>query len=101
MYLSMLQLKDLRDKLRAAKQAVIDGDPRLDCQARYTVNGKPYRLEPKPRAREYMLQKHGHPYETINGVLHVQVSLGTHGTDHLGIDPATGDIVCLLCQGGR
>jgi hypothetical protein len=43
----------------------------------------------------HVLRKYGHECEEVDGVLHVRVPLGTHGADHLGVDPATGHVACV------
>lgn len=90
--------KSLRAKLHAAYV-----DPAVQCQTPYLKDGLPYRLEPKPaHARVHRITRAGHDTETIDGVVHVRVPLGVHGADHLGIDPETGEIGCVLCvEGGK
>jgi hypothetical protein len=80
----------LRDRLMAAM-----GDPACHCPAPYLDGGKPYRLVAKPRGRKHVLEKYGHVCEDAGGALHVRVPLGTHGADHLGVDPATGAVACV------
>src|SRR6185369_11389774 len=100
MILTMLQLKELRHKLHAAKQDAIDknGGPFFCSESHTDANGEKFKLVAKPKAREHVLKKHGHETCKIGDTLHVKVPLGVHGTDHLGIDPETGKIVCTLCQ---
>ena len=68
------------------------------CAVPNLIDGKPYRLEPKPKGRFAVLKKYGHEPELIDGVLYARIPLGTHGADHLGIDPETGRIGCILCE---
>ena len=91
--LTRADAKALSQRLPAARIA-----PAHQCQTPYLQDGKPYRLEPKPRGHVEVLAKYGFKCEGVNGVLHVRVPLGVHGADHLGIDPATGEIVCVLCH---
>lgn len=75
-------------------------DPAYQCPTPYLENGLPYRLEPKPRGNRARLERAGVEVEEIEGVLHARVPLGTHGADHLGMDPESGRIGCILCDGG-
>jgi hypothetical protein len=70
-------------------------DPARHCKMPYLEGGKPYRLVPKPGGRMHVLRKYGHECEEVDSVLHVRVPLGTHGADHLGVDPATGHVACV------
>lgn len=102
MMLTALQVKQMSAKLHAAKQSAISGE-RVDlcCQVRHVgPDGKDYRLEPKPKARRYVLEKYGHEVVEVGGIPHVKLSLGVHGIDYLGIDPMTGEVACTLCDGG-
>lgn len=94
MILNLPQLKALRKKLFDART-----DEAKHCAAPHTKDGKQYRLERKGhRADIERLKRQGFVVEFIDGVPHVQVPLGVHGPDHLGIDPETGELVCLLCH---
>lgn len=95
MLLTSQQLKDLKTKLHEARK-----DQSLHCSEPLLVDGKPYRLEPKPHANEDRLKRAGHDIEYVGGVLSVRVPNGKHDADYLGINPETGEIVCLLCKGG-
>lgn len=97
MYLTQLNLKALNQSLQTART----NHDEHGCQANYLQDGQPYRLEPKPKGRRHVLERAGFTCQDIGGVLHVQIPLGIHGTDNLAIDPATGEIVCLLCKGGK
>lgn len=90
--------RSLRAKIHEAM-----ADPARHCPAPYLDGGRPYRLVPKPRGRRAVIEKYGHECEDVNGVLHVRVPLGTHGADHLGVDPATGRVACVHpdCRGGN
>ncbi len=94
----------MQNRLQQAKITPVIGDsggdpnPAVQCPTPYLQDGKPYRLEPKPKGRESILIKYGHEIETIDGILHARVPLGTHGTDHIGLDPDTKEIGCVLCN---
>lgn len=90
MILSVGQLKELLEKLRAART-----DSNLSCHEQRLENGLTYHLEPKPKARRDRLEKNGFEVVDVDGVMHVKIPLGIHGNDDLGIDPETGEIVCL------
>jgi hypothetical protein len=90
---------EIADKEQRARLHKAYAEPAYHCSAPYRgPDGFPYRLEPKPRARQHILEKCGFVTEMVDGVLHVRVPLGCHDADHLGIDPATGEIGCVLCR---
>lgn len=70
------------------------------CQSPHIIDGKDYRLEPKPRGTQSRLESKGFVCETVDGLLHVRVPLGTHGADHLVVDE-DGSMRCRLCEGGE
>lgn len=94
MFLTPLQLKEMRAKLHEAKR-----DQSQHCSAPIIKDGKDYRLEPKPKGDSARLRKQGFEVVHVDGKLHVKVPLGTHDADYLGINPESGEIVCLRCNG--
>jgi hypothetical protein len=102
MHLTLNQLAEAKKKLREARNREIDGPlQKHHCQVMHIdpATKQPFRLEPKPKGRKAIIEKH---FEIcyVDGVLHAKIPLGAHGTDHLAIDPATGEIICALCAGG-
>lgn len=104
------RMKEISDKeLRAQLHKAYVTSP---CQAPYLNEaGENFRLEHKPaktrlshprhpeRVRQFVTaQGHEIATEAKDGGYFVKVPLGTHGADHLGIDPETGRIGCCLCQ---
>lgn len=99
MLLLMEQIADkaLRDTLRKAWI-----DPGLQCRTDILGDdGLPYRHEEKPKGNKAMLVKYGFFVDTIGGKLFARIPLGVHGADHMGIDPETGRIGCVLCDGEK
>lgn len=99
MILTTSQLKELSGLLQNARQNNKDGSPSISfCKEEYTKDGKNFRWEPKPRGNKRNLEKSGFVCDYIDEVLCVQIPLGCHGTDNLGIDPDTKEIFCLHCK---
>lgn len=99
MLLTTNDLKSLSKKLDAARAGTAH-----NCPTPFIgTDGKPYRLERKPRGnKSRLIAALGH--ENVveeNGVLCVKIPLGTHGRGSLGIDPATGEVACTLCKGDQ
>lgn len=96
MFLTSIQLRELKAKLHEARK-----DTSRHCSAPLLVDGKDHRLEQKPRGNADRLRQAGFDVVNVNGQLCVKVPNGTHGADYLGINPETGEIVCLLCKGEK
>ena len=100
MQLTIADLKALIHQLEEARRA--STGPRVGHYCSEPVlntDGKPYRLEAKPNAREggRFLVEAGHKIERHNGIVYVQVPLGMHGRSALVIDPETGKVSCAAC----
>ena len=92
--------KDQSARLHNARRNEEDGSPsKYYCNELFLIDGQNYRLEPKPKGTRQRLEDQGFECEIVQGVLHVRVPLGKHGTSSLGIDTQTDEIVCLHCKG--
>ena len=99
MLLSVADCKALVGKLDAARAAGTD-----NCMHHHVgADGKPYKLVAKPRAKKANLIAALGAENVVEqgGVLYAKVALGVHGRGHLGIDPATGKVGCVLCAGKK
>lgn len=93
--------KEQSARLHDARKNQEDGSPSKHyCNEPFIIDGLNYRLEPKPKGSEERLTTQGFKCEQVQGLLHVHIPLGKHGTTNLGIDSETDEIVCLHCRKG-
>lgn len=86
------------DNQNILKQKAIDQG--FSCQSPIIIDGKPYRLEPKPKARPHVLQRNGFTIEKNEaGELFAQIPNGIHDKDFLAEE--NGTIYCTLCKGDK
>jgi hypothetical protein len=97
MLLTIPQLKALSAALDKARLESPEPGKGLYCTA---VTGSPQWV-PKPRASRPV----GHVYpdgsklEDRDGEKGVHIPPGAHGRGGLGVDPETGEVRCVLCEG--
>jgi hypothetical protein len=96
MLLTIPQLKTLSAALDAARLASDGPGNGLYCLTAHDNA----RWEPKPRKKVGDVLRDGTPVEAMpDGQPGVKVPASVHGRGHLGVDPATGTVRCVLCEG--
>lgn len=102
MILTTVQMTDLIRKVEDARRAATGPGVGLYCQVPHAgPDGNPWRWEPKPHARASVGRTYPDGTQVEygpDGAKGIKVPLGVHGRGHLGIDPASGEVVCALCD---
>lgn len=101
MILTTVELTVLARMVEDARRAATGPGVGLYCsEPHVSPDGNPWRWQPKPHAKASV----GRPYPDGTVVEYgpdrdkgVKVPLGVHGRGHLGVDPVTGEVRCVLC----